>query len=102
MGRPAGGERPGSRSPRGGGRPGRVRPGAGSAVGARGPVGAQPERLERRALLDRGRGRLRLHARSAKLLEQLLARESVLLGDLMYALLAHRLTDSTSLGSTVT
>ena len=61
--------------------------------------GALAERLQRDGLLDRGGGGLRLHAGGVQLLEQLLAGEPVLLGDFVYPLLAHRLTDSTSSGS---
>ena len=73
----------------------------GACCGGRSPLAPAraAERLQRERLLDRGRGGLGLDAGSLQLLQQLLAGEPVLLGDFVYALLAHRLTDSTSLGS---
>ncbi len=80
------------------------RRGGGRAVGARRRgAGAIAEHLQRRVLLDGGGGGLGVDAGSLQLLQQLLAGETVLLGDFVYALFAHDgLNDSTSSRSTVT
>ncbi len=51
-----------------------------------------PQRLERLGLLDRGGRDLGRHSRSMQLVEQFLARETLLLRYFMYSLLRHRST----------